>query len=134
MVERWNKLTVADEDTEFLDKYNSEISDGSIPNVEDDNKTYDKEKYDIYVNVELVLPRQDYDGLMHAIVQRPKLGNEGKSVGKNNNIPLLDTIAYKIEFDDGTTEFITANIISDNLLEKVNEEGRRQILLYRIIL
>ena len=34
MVERWNKLTVMDEDPEFLDKYNRVISDGSIPNDE----------------------------------------------------------------------------------------------------
>ena len=28
VVDRWNKLTVADEDPEFLEKYNSVISDG----------------------------------------------------------------------------------------------------------
>ena len=39
MVERWNNLTVADEDPEFLDKYNCVISDVSIPNCEDNNGT-----------------------------------------------------------------------------------------------
>ena len=34
MLDRWNNLTVADDDPEFLDKYNSLISDGSIPNGE----------------------------------------------------------------------------------------------------
>ena len=38
MVELWDKLTVADEDPEFLDEYNRVIIDGSIPNGEDDNK------------------------------------------------------------------------------------------------
>ena len=37
MVYRWNELTIADEDQEFLDEYNCVISDGSIPNVIDDN-------------------------------------------------------------------------------------------------
>ena len=37
MVYRWNELTIADEDQEFLDEYNYVISDGSIPNVIDDN-------------------------------------------------------------------------------------------------
>ena len=38
MVELWNKLTIADEDPEFLDEYNRVLSDGSIPNGEDDNE------------------------------------------------------------------------------------------------
>ena len=42
MLERCNKLTVADEDPDFLDEYNRVISDGSIPNGEDNNDTNDK--------------------------------------------------------------------------------------------
>ena len=44
MSERWKKLTVADEDPEFLDEYNHVISDGLVPNGEYDNKTDDEEK------------------------------------------------------------------------------------------
>ena len=44
MVERQNKLTLADKDTEFLEYYNSVISDGSITNGEDENNIDDKEK------------------------------------------------------------------------------------------
>ena len=58
MVEQWNKLTIADEDQEFLDQYNSVISDGSIPNGEVDNEIDDKEQEDSYVNMELGLPRK----------------------------------------------------------------------------
>ena len=44
MVDRWNKLTVVDEDPEFLDQYIQVISDVSIPNSEDDNETDDEEQ------------------------------------------------------------------------------------------
>ena len=44
MVERWNKLTVADEDPEFLDDYNCVISDVSIPSSEENKKTYEGKK------------------------------------------------------------------------------------------
>ena len=44
MVVRWNNLTVAYEDTYFLDEYNLVISDGSISNGEDDNGTDDGDK------------------------------------------------------------------------------------------
>ena len=41
--------------------------------------------------------------------------------------------AYEIEFIDGTTETITTNIIAENLLVQVDEEGHRQLLIYDII-
>ena len=44
-------MTVADEDTDFLDEYNFVIIDGSISNIEDNNETDDKEQEDIYVNL-----------------------------------------------------------------------------------
>ena len=53
MVDWWNKLTVADEDPEFLDESNRVISDVSIPNGEDDDDTYKEEQEDGYVNMEL---------------------------------------------------------------------------------
>ena len=83
--------------------------------------TDDKEKENIYVNMELGLPRKDYDRLMHATVKRRKLNNEGKAVGNINNNPLIDTIPYEVEFDDVTTEVLTITIIANNLLEQVNE-------------
>ena len=109
------------------------VSDVSIPNDEDNNNTDDKEKEDSYVNMELGLPIKDDDGLMHAIVKRRKLDDEGKDVVNMNNIPLLDTRAYKVVFSDSTTEVLTANIISENLLAQVDEEGHCQILLDDII-
>ena len=77
----------------------------------------------------LGLPRKYDDGLMHAIVKRRKLDNEGKAVGKMNTNPLLDTRAYEVDFYDGTIEVLTANIVSENLLGKIDEEGHRQMLL-----
>ena len=85
--------------------------------------------------MELFLPRKknDDDGLIHAIVGRRKLDDEGKDVGNMKNNPLLDTITYEVGFDDGTTEVLTANIIAKNLLAQVNKEGHRQMILDEII-
>ena len=66
--------------------------------------------------MELGLPRKGYDGLMNTIVKRCKMNDEVKAVGTMNNNPLLDTISYKAEFAEGTTEVLTANIIANNLL------------------
>ena len=83
--------------------------------------------------MELSLPITDNDGLMHAIVKRRKLDGEGKAVVNMNNNPLLDNRAYEVAFSDGTTEALTANIISKNPLAQVYEEGHRKIVLDQII-
>ena len=83
--------------------------------------------------MELGLPIKYDDVLMHAIVKRRKLDDAEKAVGNMNNDPLLDTRAYKIQFADVTTEVLTANIISQNLLAQVHKEGNRQMLLDEII-
>ena len=44
MVDQWNKMTVVDEDTEFLDKYNQVICDESMPNGEDNIEINYEEK------------------------------------------------------------------------------------------
>ena len=50
-----------------------------------------------------------------------------------NNNPLLDTRSYKVDFSDVRTEVLTANIIAENILAQVYEEGHRQMLLDEII-
>ena len=70
---------------------------------------------------------------MHAILKRSKLDDKVKAVETMNNNLLLDNISYEVEFDDGTTEFLTANIISENLLAQVDEEGNSQMRLDEII-
>ena len=46
---------------------------------------------------------------------------------------MIDTRAYEVEFIDGTTETITSNIINENLIYLVDEEGHRKLLLGKII-
>ena len=41
-IDRWNKLSITDEDPEFLEELNWVISDCSIPDVPDDNMSDDK--------------------------------------------------------------------------------------------
>ena len=77
----------------------------------------------------LVYRRKYDDGLMHTILNRRKLDDEGKAVGNMNNNPLLDTIAYEIQFSDSTTEVLTTDLIDDNCLAQVNEEGHQKNLL-----
>ena len=62
--------------------------------------------------MELGIPRAEDDSLMHAIVKRRKLDDDGNPIGTEITNPLIDAREYEIEFIDGTTEILTANIIS----------------------
>ena len=57
---------------------------------------------------------------------------DGKSIGRTSNNPLLDSRQYKLEYLDGTTEVLTANIIAENLLAQVDDQGHRQLMIDEI--
>ena len=131
----WNKLSIAGEDPEFLEELDRVISDSSIPDGPDDNMSNDKEEptpvpgihdqetvfIDGYVGMELGLPRGEDDSLMHAIVKRSKIDDNGNPIVSESTNLLVDIRDYEIEFIDGTIETLTTNIISENLLVQVDE-------------
>ena len=99
------KLSIADEDPEFLEEFNQVISDSSIPDGSDDNMSDDKEvptpvpgihdqetvPRDTYNDMELRLPRGEYDSLMHMIVKRRKLDDDGNLIRTESTNPLVYT-------------------------------------------
>ena len=129
-VDQWNKLSLTDIDDDFITDFNNVINDHSLPDIDD---TISESDYDAYINMEIGLPRGDDGELHHAIVKRRKLDADGNSIGKSHTNPLLDSRLNEIEFVDGTTEAMTANLITENLLAQVDEEGHRQLLLDEII-
>lgn len=126
----WNRLTTSDVDEEFIDEFNKVISDSNVKEV-DEEPTPDA--FDPYVSMEIGLPRGADDELQHAHVKKRVVDDDGKPVGVANNNPLLDSRMYEVEFLDGSTETLAANIIAENLLAQVDEHGHRQMLLDEII-
>ena len=130
---------------------NQVISDSSIIDGPDNNTNSNIEKIsesptnipgihdqqfvtsDAYVNMESGLPQGSDDALMHAMVKKSKLDDDGKPICKELINTLIDTREYEVEFIDGTTETLTANIIDKNLPAKVGEEGHSKLLLDKII-
>ena len=111
------KLSIADEDHEFLEELNQVISDSSILDGPDDNMSDDKEEptpvpgihdqetvpNDAYIDMELGLPCGEDYSLMHAIVKRRNLDDDGNPIRTESTNPSVDTRAYEIEFIDITT-------------------------------
>jgi hypothetical protein len=46
---------------------------------------------------------------------------------------LLDSRLYEVEYIDGHVEELTANVIAENLIAQVDEEGRSQMMLESIL-
>ena len=42
---------------------------------------------------------------------------------------MIDSRQYKVEYLDGTTEVLTDNIIAENLLAQVNDQGHRHLMI-----
>jgi hypothetical protein len=70
---------------------------------------------------------------MRAAVRGRVQDEEGRPIDIANNNPLLESRKYQVEFADGHSEELTANVIAENLIAQVDEERRRQIMLGEIM-
>jgi hypothetical protein len=132
---RWNKLST-DDDPEFIDEFRNVIDNHLVKGGDDDTRNPDDhtpDSFDGYINVEIGLPRGADGELIHAKVKRRAVDVNGDPVGVSNNNPLLDSRVYEVEYFDGETEHLSANVIAENMLAQVGEDGHRQLMLDEII-
>ena len=77
--------------------------------------------YHRLIHSEVALPQRDR--LRNAKILRHSLDPSGRSVGTYHENPILNTIVYDVEFPDGEVKEYSANVIAENLLSQVDEEG-----------
>ena len=87
--------------------------------------------YDRLLNNEVML--QLGESMQRAKVTRRYLGPDGQVVGKYDNNPNLNSIVYECEFNDGTIREYAANLIAENMLTQVDEDGFSITLMEGII-
>jgi hypothetical protein len=68
---------------------------------------------DTLINAEVLLPNEDSQAI--AWVVRQATNKNGRLIGTFHENPLLNTLLYEFEFDDGTTREYAANIIASNI-------------------
>ena len=61
------------------------------------------------------------------------MDQNGRPVGVANEDPMLDTRRYNVKYINGSSEVIAANIIAENILSDIEEEGNSQMLLDDVI-
>ena len=124
-------ISLGDEDEEFTKEFRRVISNKHVKDVEDERTNEEYGNPDPYLYMELGLHRGE-EGIHHARVKRRAVDDEGRPLGIANNNPLLDSRQYEVQYLDGGTEILTANIIAENMLAQVDEEGHRSLLLDEI--
>ena len=123
-------LSLENEDEEFLEEFNRVIKDADLAEGDDDQPSeYGVE--DTYLGMEMGI-RRDEEGLHHARVKRRAMDENGKPIGRPNHNPLLDSRQYEVEYSDGIIEVLAANIIAENLLAQVDDQGHRHLMIDEI--
>ena len=87
--------------------------------------------YDSYIGAEVSLPGPGDQQQMARVIKRIK-GNDGKPKGNYHSNPILNTSEYLVEFPDGTTKELTANIIAESMFSQIDAEGHHFQLLSEI--
>ena len=123
-IPHWNRLAMDEYDEDFIMACKERISDDSIKDAEDQ---------DGYINMEVGLPRGPDGELESAVVKKRAVDVDDMPIGKANDNPVLDTRRYEVEFKDGTIEIISANVLAENILSQVDEDGHKQLLFEEII-
>ena len=87
----------------------------------------DYDDFDGYLNAEVLLPQNGEHMRAAKVVGRAK-DIDGISMGQYDPNPYLDSRVYDVMFPDGAVEQYAANVLADNLLSQVDEEGHPYML------
>jgi hypothetical protein len=86
---------------------------------------------DALINAEVLLSKDDSTALARVVCWA--VDSNGKVIGKWDSNPILNTLVYECEFDDGTIKEYSANEIASNIYEVGDADGYSFSLLYRIV-
>ena len=109
----------------------SDWDNGKEPVTIPDRDDYDISTYDPYMHSQVILPHEGEPKL--AKVKFRKRDSEGNLIGRAAANPVQDTREYVVEFEDGSEGQYSANIISQNMISQVDEDGNQQPLLRQLV-
>ena len=126
-VPEWNQLALDEYASEFTTEFQHIVNDDSIPEAD---KYYQNNGY---MNMEVGMRRGADGGIERAMVKKRAIGPDGSPIGIPNKNPLLDTRKFEVEYRDGTIEVMPANVIAENIMSQVDEQGHKQMMIDEIV-
>jgi len=126
----------SEEDKEFEEFQSEDEPARIVPDVEDtvDSKGQlinQQPIYDQLINAEVQL--QLGDQMSRGIVRRRATGPDGRAHGVYDSNPIRNSIVYEVEFPDGQVKEYAANVIAENILARVDQEGYSITMMEGII-
>ena len=99
--------------------------------IDNTNAERQVDTYDKYIGVEVAVPDRKGQKLMAKVMKR--IRSSDSNCDGNAYNPLLDHSIYQVEFSDGTTEELTANVIAENMLSGCDSQGVHYQILSEMI-
>ena len=87
--------------------------------------------YDKLINAEILLQLDDQPA-MGKVIGRT-IGDNGKMMGSYDPNPILNSIVYDVEFPDGQVKEYAANILAENMLAQVDQNGHSTLMMKEIV-
>ena len=118
----WNNYTLED-NPDFADKFNNMISNEKIP--EADKMFTPDILDDTYLNKEVAIARGagTEEDVQYGKVTKRLRDAEGQPIWTAHENPLLDRWEYDVEFMDGHSKSLSANLIAQYLYAQIDKEG-----------
>ena len=87
---------------------------------------------DMMIGIEVLLPSGEESQTLCKVLRR-SVDQEGKTTGVYDNDPALSTMIYDVKFPDGAVKQYGANVIAQNVLEQVEDDGHFTVKLKQIV-
>ena len=118
------------DDPDFLDEFYRTFDNGAIEDADKADDTPDS--FDPYLHMEIALDRGGEHPEFARVKKRLRT-EDGTPIGRASTNPLLDSRLYEVEYADGYTTAMTANLIAENMFAQVDEDGHREVFIDEII-
>ena len=96
--------------------------------IDNENERTQSDSYDKYIGTEIILPNSADQNLIARV--KKKVRSDDKNTPDYYN-PIRDHSVYEVQFPDGTTDEVDANMMAESMVAECDPEGRRyQIFKY----
>lgn len=133
-VDHINEGTIDEPDNDHtpLDALRAPQHHAATPNTEG---PWRSQQPDTYVGMSIGRKRDSEEPMRRATVKRRAVDADGIPLGQPHNTdnPLLDTRLYEVEYEDGETEILAANVLAENILAQVDEQGYQHLMIDEIM-
>jgi hypothetical protein len=121
----WDDEPYEDDETSTMEPFEADLVDGAGKPIMMHLLT------DTLINAEVLLSKDDSAAI--ARVARRAVDSKGKMIGTWDENPILNTLVYECEFEDGTIREYAANTIASNIYEEGNADGFSSTRLFQIM-